>query len=133
MEKAIASSAPAAEIEVLRASLQERVRSLISELEPLLENENLEQTPAGDPEQVKKTVEQLSRYLADSDATAIEYFETATPHLRILFGEQRFEHFAGLVHSYAFPEAYEELMAAGKAICANSGVAQSQEIQKIDR
>ena len=61
---------------------------------------------------MKQAVEQLSRYLADSNAAAIDYFETAAPHLRILFDEHEFEHFAGLVESYAFSEAYEELMAA---------------------
>ena len=69
---------------------------------------------AGDPAQVKQAVEQLSRYLADSNAAAIDYFETAAPHLRILFDAHEFEHFASLVQSYAFSEAYEELMAAGE-------------------
>ena len=73
-----------------------------------------EPAQAGDPAQVKQAVEQLSRYLADSNAAAIDYFETAAPHLRILFDAHEFEHFAGLVESYAFSEAYEELMAAGE-------------------
>ncbi len=34
-------------------------------------------------------MEQLSRYLADSDAAAIDYFESAAPHLRILFESAR--------------------------------------------
>jgi two-component system sensor histidine kinase/response regulator len=114
LEKAIASSAPAAEIELLRASLDECVRSLVRGLEPLLEGSDGERTQSGDPAQVKEAVEQLSRYLADSNAAAIEYFETVAPHLRIFFGAHRFEHFASLVQSYAFSEAYEELMAAGE-------------------
>ena len=56
----------------------------------------------------------MSRYLADSNASAIDYFETAAPHLRIIFDADQFEHFASLVQSYAFSEAYEELMAAGR-------------------
>jgi len=67
-----------------------------------------------DPAQVKTAVEQLSRYLADSDAAAIDYFETVAPYLQILFNASKFEHFASLVQSYAFSEAYEELMAAGE-------------------
>jgi hypothetical protein len=59
-------------------------------------------------------VEQLSRYLAKSDGTAIDYFESAAPHLRILFSNQEFERFASLIENYAFSEAYEELMAAGE-------------------
>ena len=63
---------------------------------------------------MKEAVEQLSRYLAESDAAAIDYFESAAPHLRILFGAHEFDHFASLVENYAFSEAYEELMAAGE-------------------
>jgi CheY-like chemotaxis protein len=113
LEKAIAGSAPTAEIEVLRASFDECLGSLIRELEPVLEGSNAKSSAAGDPAQVKTAVEQLSRYLADSNAAAIDYFETAAPHLRIFFGAQRFEHFASLVQSYAFSEAYEELVATG--------------------
>ena len=72
-----------------------------------------EPAQAGDSEQVNAAVEQLSRYLAESDAAAIDYFESATPHLRILFGS-KFDHFASLVENYAFSEAYEQLMEAGE-------------------
>jgi hypothetical protein len=41
----------------------------------------------------------LSRYLAESDAAAIDYFEAAAPHLRILFGSE-FDHFASLVENF---------------------------------
>ena len=114
LEKAIAGSAPAAEIEVWRASLEECLSSLIQGLETVLERADGERAQAGDPAQVKQAVEQLSRYLADSNAAAIDYFEAAAPHLRILFDAHEFEHFASLVESYAFSEAYEELMAAGQ-------------------
>ena len=113
LEKAIAGSALPAEIEVLRATLDECLTSLIRGLETVFEGEDGERTQAGDPAQVKQAVEQLSRYLADSNAAAIDYFETAGPHLRILFGTHEFEHFANLVANYAFSEAYEELMVAG--------------------
>ena len=113
LEEAIASSAPAAQIEVWRASLDECLSSLIRGLEPALEEPDRERAQAGDPAQVKEAVEQLSRYLADSNAAAIDYFETAAPHLQIFFEEHKFDHFAGLVRSYAFAEAYEELIAAG--------------------
>ncbi|MEO8591712.1 MAG: response regulator [Candidatus Solibacter sp.] len=114
LEKAIASSAPAAEIEVLRASLAESVNGLISGLAAVLEEADREPAEAGDPAQVKKVVERLSRYLADYDSAAINYFETEAPQLRIFFDEHGFEHFADLVRSYAFSDAYEELMAAGE-------------------
>ena len=114
LQRAIASSAPVAEIEVRRASLDECLGNLIRGLEPVLEEPDRERAQAGHPVQVKEAVEQLSRYLAASDGAAIDYFETAAPHLRIFFGTHKFEHFASLVQSYAFSEAYEELMAVGK-------------------
>ena len=114
LEKAITGSAPEAEIEVWRASLEECLAHLIHGLKTALEGTDSEPTQAGDPEQVKGAVEQLSRYLAESDAAAIDYFESAAPHLRILFDAREFEHFASLVENYAFSEAYEELMAAGE-------------------
>jgi hypothetical protein len=64
--------------------------------------------------QLKSVVEELLRYLAESDAAAIDYFETAAPHLRMLFDAHEFEHFARLIESYAFSDAYEELIAAGR-------------------
>jgi two-component system sensor histidine kinase/response regulator len=112
LEKAIKGSAPEAEIEVWRASLEECLADLIHGLKTALEGTEVEPAQAGDPEQMKGAVEQLSRYLAESDAAAIDYFEVAAPHLRILFGSE-FERFASLVENYAFSEAYEELMAAG--------------------
>ena len=79
-----------------------------------LEGADSEPAPAGDPEQVKGAVDQLSRYLAESDAAAIDYFESAAPQLRTLFSAPEFEHFAGLIENFAFSEAYEQLMAAGE-------------------
>jgi len=112
LEKAIAVSAPETEIEVRRVSLAESLDQLIHGLKAALEGADSEPAQAGNPEQVKEAVEQLSRYLAESDAAAIDYFESAMPHLRILFGSE-FNHFASLVENYAFSEAYEELMAVG--------------------
>ena len=63
---------------------------------------------------MKAAVEQLSRYLAESDAAAIDYFESAAPQLRALFSAPEFEHFASLIENFAFSEAYEQLMAAGE-------------------
>ena len=114
LEKAIADSAPAAEIEVCRASLEECLAHLIQGLDVALEGADGEPAQAGDLAQVKGAFEQLSRYLAEGDAAAIAYFETAAPHLRILFGPHEFEHFASLVENYAFSEAYHELVAAGE-------------------
>jgi two-component system, sensor histidine kinase and response regulator len=114
LEKAIAGSAPAAEIEALRTSLEEYLGQLIGRLETVLEVADSERTQVGNPVQAREAVEQLSRYLAGSNAIAIDYFETAAPHLRIYFDEHKFEHFASLVHNYEFSEAYEELMAAGE-------------------
>jgi two-component system sensor histidine kinase/response regulator len=114
LEKAIAGSAPAAEVEVWRVSLAESLAHLIHGLKAALEEADSEPAQAGDPEQVKGTVEQLARYLADSDAAAIDYFESAAPHLRILFDAPEFEHFASLIENYAFSDAYEQLMAAGE-------------------
>jgi two-component system sensor histidine kinase/response regulator len=114
LEKAIAGSAPAAEIEVRRVSLAESLDHLIHGLKAALEGAEGEPAPAGDPEQMKAAVDQLARYLAESDAAAIDYFESAAPHLKILFDVPEFDHFASLVENYAFSEAYEQLMAAGE-------------------
>ena len=89
-------------------------RALIRGLGPVLESADGERTQSGDPAQAKQAVKQLPRYLADSNAAVIDYFDTAAPHLRIFFGADKFEGFASLVQSYAFAEAYEELMAAGE-------------------
>ena len=43
---------------------------------------------------------------------AIDYLESAAPHLRIFFGQLEFEHFASLIENYAFSEAYDALMGA---------------------
>ena len=111
LEQAIAGAAPAAEIEVWRASLEESLAHLIQGLEAALEGADGEPAQAGDLEQVNEAVEQLARYLAESDGAAITCFEAAAPHLRILFGHE-FERFASLVENFAFSEAYDELMAA---------------------
>jgi hypothetical protein len=83
-------------------------------LQTALEGAEGEPAPAGDPGQVKGAVEQLSRYLAESDAAAIDYFESAAPYLRTLFSVPEFEHFASLIENFAFSEAYEQLTAAGE-------------------
>jgi HPt (histidine-containing phosphotransfer) domain-containing protein len=114
LEKAIKGSAPEAEIEAACLSLEQQLASLIQGLKTTLEGADEEPAPAGDPEQVKVTVEQLSRYLVKSDGAAIDYFESAAPHLRTLFSAKEFEHFASLIENYAFSEAYEELMAAAE-------------------
>jgi two-component system sensor histidine kinase/response regulator len=116
LEKAIKGSSPAAETEVWRASLEECLGELVQGLKTALEEADGEpaRAQAVDREQVKGAVEQLSRYLAKSDGAAIDYFESAAPHLRVLFNQQEFEHFASLIENYEFSEAYEELMAAGR-------------------
>jgi two-component system sensor histidine kinase/response regulator len=114
LENAITSLAPAAEIEIWRCALEECLGALIRDLEPALERQDGEPAQAGNAAQVKQAVEQLSRYLADSNAGAIDYFETAAPHLRMLFDAHDFKRFASLVETYEFSEAYEELMAAGE-------------------
>jgi len=113
LEKAIKGSAPEAEIERARSSLEQQLAPLVHGLRTALEGADGESTPAGDPEQVKAAVEEMSRYLAKSDGAAIDYFESAAQHLRLLFSKQEFEHFTSLIENYSFSEAYEELTAAG--------------------
>ena len=96
-----------------RAALEECLAQLIQGLKTALEGTEVEPAQSGDPEQMKAAVEQLSRYLAESDAAAIDCFESAAPQLRILFSQQEFERFASLVENFEFSEAYEELIAAG--------------------
>jgi hypothetical protein len=98
---------------VWRSSLAESLAHLVQGLKTTLEGADHEPAQAGDSEQVNAAVEQLSRYLAESDAAAIDYFESAAPHLRMLFGSE-FDHFKSLIENYAFSEAYEELMAVGE-------------------
>ena len=57
-------------------------------------------------------IEQLSRYLAESDGAAVEYLESVAPRLRRLFEEVEFERFAALVESYSFAEALDHLRTA---------------------
>jgi signal transduction histidine kinase/ligand-binding sensor domain-containing protein/CheY-like chemotaxis protein/HPt (histidine-containing phosphotransfer) domain-containing protein len=113
LEKAITDSVAASDIELCRASLEECLADLIQGLKGI-DRADGEPAPAGEPGQVKSAVEQLLRYLAKSDGAAIDYFESAAPHLRIFFNKQEFEHFASLIENYAFSEAYEELIAAGE-------------------
>jgi two-component system sensor histidine kinase/response regulator len=113
LERAIKGSAPEAEIEVWRASLEACLNHLTQGLKTALEGTEVEPAQAGDPQQMKAAVEQLSRYLAKSDGAAIDYFESVAPQLRILFSQQEFERFASLVENFEFSEAYEELSAAG--------------------
>src|SRR5262245_21177943 len=112
LEKAITDSAETADIERLRTSLAEHLAHLIHGLKRF-DPADGEPAPAGDPEQVKAAVEQMSHYLAKSDGAALDYFESAAPHLRILFSKQEFERFASLVENCEFSEAYQELIAAG--------------------
>ena len=60
LEKAIAGSAPEAEIELCRVSLAESLAHLIHGLKAALEGADGKPEQAGDPEQVKGAVEQLS-------------------------------------------------------------------------
>ena len=114
LEQAIKKSAPAADIDGARASLEECLASLIHGVRIALEGADGDTTPAGDPEQMKVAVGQLSRYLAEADGAAINYFESAGPHLRPLFSAQGFQSFASLIENYAFSEAYEQLTAAAE-------------------
>ena len=77
LETAIAGAAPAAEIEVSRAALEECLTQLIQGLDAALAGADGEPAQAGDLRQVKEAVDQLSRYLAESDGAAITCFETA--------------------------------------------------------
>jgi two-component system sensor histidine kinase/response regulator len=122
LEKAIKDSAPAADIDLARASLEECLTPLIHGLRTALEGADGDTTPAGDPGQVKVAVEQLSLYLGEDDGAAIDYFASARPHLRPLFSAQEFERFASLIENYAFSEAYERLTAAAErnALTPNS-------------
>jgi two-component system sensor histidine kinase/response regulator len=112
LEKAIKGSGSDAEIETWRVSLGECLAPLIQGLKTELEGAEAEPAEAGDPGRVKAAVEQMSHYLAKSDGAAIDYFESAAPHLRILFNKQEFERFASLLDNYSFSEAQQELTAA---------------------
>jgi two-component system, sensor histidine kinase and response regulator len=114
LEQAIKGSAPVADLEGARESLEECLASLIHGVRTALEGADGDTTPAGDPEQMKVAVDQLSRYLAETDGAAIDYFESAGPHLRALFSAQEFQRFASLIETFAFSEAYEQLTAAAE-------------------
>jgi hypothetical protein len=78
-------------------------RPVISEVKPATEMASL-----------KPVNEQLSRYLAESDAAAVEYLESVAPQLRRIFEEGQFERFAGLVEGYSFSEALDQLVATSE-------------------
>ena len=114
LEGAIASSSPAAEIEFLRASLDKCMTQLIEELKPLPPSADGEPRQATEMASLKPVIEQLSRYLAESDAAAVEYLESVAPQLRRLFEEGKFESFVGLVEGYSFSEALDQLVATSE-------------------
>jgi signal transduction histidine kinase/CheY-like chemotaxis protein/ligand-binding sensor domain-containing protein len=114
LEQAIKGAAPAADIERARVSLEASLASLIHGVRTALEGAGGGTMPAGNQEQLKVAVDQLSRYLDETDGAAIDYFESAGPHLRPLFSDQEFQRFADLIENYAFSEAYEQLTAAAQ-------------------
>ena len=79
-------------------------RPVISEVKPATEMASL-----------KPVIEQLSRYLAESDAAAVEYLESVAPQLRNYFGEGQFESLAASIENYSFPEALDQLVAANES------------------
>ena len=70
--------------------------------------------PAADAGQVKIAVEHLSRYLAKTDAAAIDYFDSRGVTCE-RFSAHRSQRFASSIETYVFSEAYEQLTAAAKA------------------
>jgi CheY-like chemotaxis protein len=86
LEQAIADAAPAAEIEVWRASLEECLAHSFRDWTPHWKARMAHRLRPAICASSNGAVEQLSRYLAESDGAAIACFEAAAPHLRILFG-----------------------------------------------
>jgi CheY-like chemotaxis protein len=114
LERAIARSSPADDIESLRASLDKCITELIAELQPVLPSPDGEHPHVADVTQLNSVIEKLSRYLAESDGAAVGYLESAAPQLRRLFEEGKFESFAALVENYSFSEALDQLMAVSE-------------------
>ena len=77
------------------------IGQLIAGLKPLLPKGGRGvAAPATDASQVDAAVEQLAAYLSESDATALEYFESVGPQLRGIFEDGKFEILAALIESY---------------------------------
>jgi PAS domain S-box-containing protein len=112
LERSIVRSATAADIESWVATLGDCIAKLVSDLNSALDASSDEPAASADPGQAKANLDQLLRYLAESDAAALECFESAAPALHGLLGAERYEQFAHLVENYDFSEAYEQLKAA---------------------
>jgi signal transduction histidine kinase/DNA-binding response OmpR family regulator/streptogramin lyase/HPt (histidine-containing phosphotransfer) domain-containing protein len=112
LERAIAHSSPALDTELLRVSLDKRITQLIGELNPSLPYSDGERPLTTDTAQLNLVIERMSGYLAESDATAVDYLESVAPQLRSIFEEGKYDSFAALVDSYSFSEALGQLTAA---------------------
>ena len=114
LEKAIGRSAAAADIESWLATLDECLGELVGGLNAALQSIDSDQAPApaADSGEARMALDRLSQYLAESDAAAVECFESAAPHLRLLFGAEKVERLGSLIEEYAFTEAYEQLREA---------------------
>ena len=108
----VAGNIGAAAVQQAAAHLEQVIKDSAPGVRTALEGADRDTAPAGDPKQMKVAVDQLSRYLAEADGAAIDYFESAGPHLRPLFSAQEFQRFATLIEHYAFSEAYEQLREA---------------------
>jgi len=115
LEKAIAASSAAHEMELLCASLDTSISQLLAGLQPLLPRAEEPSLQTAEGPQLDSVIEQLSRYLAESDSRALEYFESEAPQLRSYFTEGKFEILAALIESYSFPEALDQLVAANES------------------
>ena len=115
LEKAIAASSAAHEMELLCASLDTSIAQLLAGLKPLLPSAEDAPLQTAEWPQLDSVIEQLSRYLAESDSRAVEYFESVAPQLRSYFAEGKFESLAALIENYSFPEALDQLVAANES------------------
>ena len=113
LEKTIRLRADSSQIEKLRVKLAAALADLTAALTPALGIKEAIQpmvpAQAIDSKELKAAVENMSKLLADSDAAAIDYVESAGPILCSLFANEDFQRFRQSIISYDFNSALGEL------------------------
>jgi two-component system, sensor histidine kinase and response regulator len=113
LEKAIKLRADSSQIENLRGKLATVLADLTVALTPLLGVKATASVkvsaPVVDSEQLKAAVQQMSKFLADSDVAAVDYLESAEPLFSTLFSAEDYARFRQSITSYDFNTALDSL------------------------
>jgi two-component system sensor histidine kinase/response regulator len=113
LEKTIRLRAEISQVEDLRVKLATILAGLTAAVKPLLQvtapTPLTAPAPAVDPEQLKSAVDLMAKFLADSDAAAVDFLGSAGPILGSLFAREDFVRFERSITSYDFQSALDDL------------------------